>query len=350
MGTDASITTRRAYRRTDDYTPGKPRINIVTELLPLPLPATKVLIKVHAVALNYRDANISNGGNPWPVTPHGIIGNDAASEIIAVGDQVRFLKIGDRVAPNTDTENLTGREPTRSWLAADEDGVLADFLVYDEKVLGKLPTYLDWIQASIIPCAGVTAWSALKGAVIGQSVLIQGTGGVAMFALKLAKAVGLTVVLSSSSDQKLKAICERFPEPPILTVNYAKNPNWHEEVLKHTNGEGVDIVLENGGPGTLLKSMKCTRRGGIVSQVGYLDRKKFNDAQEILPLLIDRRIILRGINAGSKMDMDDLSSALTATQIRFDDILDSTWAFDKADEALQYLWEGKQVGKIVIQV
>ncbi|CAL8582548.1 hypothetical protein XPA_008204 [Xanthoria parietina] len=171
---NGGITTRRAYRRTDDYTPGTPKIVVVTEPLPLPLAPTKVLIKVHAVALNYRDANISNGGNPWPVMPHGIIGNDAAGEIIAVGDQVRFLRIGDRVAPNTDTENLTGREPTRSWLAADEDGVLADFLVYEEKVCGKLPDYLDWIQASIIPCAGVTAWSALKGAVIGQSVLIQG--------------------------------------------------------------------------------------------------------------------------------------------------------------------------------
>ena len=170
----ADITTRRAYRRTDDYTPGTPKIKVTTEPLPLPLSATKVLIKVHAVALNYRDANISNGGNPWPVTPHGVIGNDAAGEVIAIGDQVKTLKVGDRVAPNTDTENLTGRETARSWLAADEDGVLADYLVYDEKVLGKLPTYLDWIQASIIPCAGVTAWSALKGAEVGQSVLIQG--------------------------------------------------------------------------------------------------------------------------------------------------------------------------------
>ena len=114
-----------------------------------------------------------------------------------------------------------------------------------------------------------------------------------MFALKLAKAMGLKVVLSSSSDQKLKVVCEQSPEPPILTVNYAKNLNWHEEVLKYTNGVGVDNVLENGGPGTLLKSMKCTRRGGIVSQVGYLDRKRFDDAQEILPTLIDRRVILR---------------------------------------------------------
>ena len=114
-----------------------------------------------------------------------------------------------------------------------------------------------------------------------------------MFALKLARAMGLNVILSSSSDSKLKSVCEQLSEPPILTINYAKNPEWHEDVLKHTHGVGVDIVLENGGPGTLLRSMKCTRRGGIVSQVGYLDRKKFDDAPEILPTLIDRRIILR---------------------------------------------------------
>ena len=113
-----------------------------------------------------------------------------------------------------------------------------------------------------------------------------------MIALKLAKVAGLKAILSSSSDQKLKAVCEQFPEPPILTVNCAKSLDWHEDVLKHTNGVGVDVVIENGGPDTLLKSMKCTRRGGIVSQVEYLDREKFGDASEDLPMLIDRRIII----------------------------------------------------------
>ncbi|EME41745.1 hypothetical protein DOTSEDRAFT_177075 [Dothistroma septosporum NZE10] len=349
MGTNIP-TLRRPYRRTDDFSPGTPKIKIVTEALSLPLAATSVLIKVRAVALNYRDVNISNGGNPWPVTPHGVIGNDAAGEVIDIGHQVKTLIIGDRVALNTDTENITNREWKRSWLAADEDGVLADYLVYDERVLGKLPTYLDWVQASMTLCAGVTAWSALKGAEIGQSVLIQGTGGVAMFALKLARSMGLEVILSSLSDKKLETVCGQFPEPPIMPINYVTNPDWHDEVLKHTHGVGVDFVVENGGPGTLLKSMKCTRRGGIISQVGYLDRQKFDDALEVIPTLIDRWIILRGINAGSKTDMDDLCTALTATRILFDHILDSVWPFENADEALQYLWEGKQIGKVVIRV
>ncbi|TVY87609.1 Zinc-type alcohol dehydrogenase-like protein [Lachnellula willkommii] len=345
---NANTTTRRAYRRTDDHTPGTPKIKLRSKL-----PRYQHFQRREPVA---RDA----ARDHWQRCCRRSHCRGRA------GSQVKTLAIGDRVAPTIDTENITGRETARSWLAADEDGVLADYVVYDERVLGKLPTYLDWVQASIIPCAGVTAWSALKGAEIGQSVLIQGTGGVAMFALKLAKAAGLKVILSSSSDEKLKKVCEHFPEPPILTVNYAKNQNWHEDVPRHTNGVGVDIVVEVGGPGTLLKSMKCTRRGGIVSQVGYLDRKKFDDALEILPMLIDRRIILRyvsslgllvladfgdrGINGGSKTDMDDLSTARTATRIKFDDIIDSTWAFDKADDALQYLWEGKQVGKVVIKI
>jgi NADPH:quinone reductase-like Zn-dependent oxidoreductase len=108
------------------------------------------------------------------VTPHGILCNDAAGSIIALGDKVESLKVGDKVAPITDTANLTGREPGRSWLAADEDGVLAEYLIFDEKRVSKLPEHLDWVQSSIIPCAGVTAWSALKGVGIGKSVLIQG--------------------------------------------------------------------------------------------------------------------------------------------------------------------------------
>ena len=167
-------TTRRAFRRTDDHTPGASRFQLVTEDLALPLTATQVLIKVHAVALNYRDANIANGGNPWPVIPHGIPCNDVAGEVVDKGEQVRFLNIGDRVAPIIDTENLTGQESTRSWLAADEDGVLADYIIFDEKTLCKLPDYLNWVQASIIPCAGVTASTAMKGFGIGKSVLVQG--------------------------------------------------------------------------------------------------------------------------------------------------------------------------------
>ncbi|KAL7660643.1 hypothetical protein ACMYSQ_000093 [Aspergillus niger] len=346
----AQITHRRAVRRTDDYTPHTPKVNIVTEPLPLPLSPTAVLIRVHAVTLNYRDANIANGGNPWPVLPHGILGNDAAGEVIAVGEKVKTLAVGDRAAPITDTEQITERATKRSWLAADEDGVMADYIVYDESVLCKLPAYLDWVQASMIPCAGVTAWSALKGMRIGQTVLVQGTGGVSMFALKLALAAGLRVILTSSSDAKLQAIKEKYSGSAILAVNYKNTPEWDEEVLNLTGGVGVDLVVENGGTGSLVKSMRCTRRGGVVSQVGYLGKQDPSELRELVPTLIDRRINLRGINAGSKLDMEDFCEALSASQTLLDDLIDKVFPFEQAEEAVEYVWQGKQVGKVVLRL
>lgn len=121
---------------------------------------------------------------------------------------------------------------------------------------------------------------------------VQGTGGVSMFALKLARSAGLRVILSSSSDEKLQQMREKFANPPLLMVNY-KNPAWHEEVLKLTDGVGVDIVVENGGTGSLVKSIKCTCRGGIVSQVGYLGKQNPLDLADLVPTIIDRRVILR---------------------------------------------------------
>ncbi|KAL4942661.1 hypothetical protein BDV06DRAFT_211632 [Aspergillus oleicola] len=342
-------THRRAIRRTDDYTPGTPKTKIVEEALP-PLSPTSVLVKVHAIALNYRDANIANGGNPWPVVPNGVLGNDAAGEVIAVGDKVKSLVIGDRAAPITDTENISNREPTRSWLAADEDGVMADYIVFDERVLCRVPTYLSWVEAAMVPCAGVTAWSALKGMSIGQTVLIQGTGGVSVFALKLARAAGLRIVLTSSSDAKLEQMKKKFDSPPILTVSYAKIPDWDQEVLKLTNGAGVDIVVENGGTSSLVKSLKCTRRGGVVSQVGYLAKQDPNELRELVPTIIDRRVTLRGINAGSKYDMEDFCAALEAVQTPLTDLIDKVFPFEQAEEAVEYVWQGKQIGKIVLRV
>ncbi|VTT75061.1 unnamed protein product [Fusarium fujikuroi] len=346
-------TQRQAWRRTDDHTKGTPKVKLVTEDLPLPLHPTFVLIKVHAVALNYRDANIANGGNPWPVTPNGIPGNDAAGEIVSVGNRVSLVKVGDRVAPITDSEFVNARSTGRSWLAANEDGILATYIVFDEKLVTKLPEHLDWIQASIIPCAGTTAWSALKGATIGQTNFndkAMSTGGVSTFALKLARASGLRVILTSSSDEKLEQIKKQFGKPEIQTVNYKTHPEWHKEVLRLTNGVGVDLIVENGGSSSLVQSMECTRRGGIVSQVGYLGGPKPEHLKEFVSTIIDRRLNVRGINAGSKDDQDELMAAISATQMTFEDILDSTWSFDKADEAIEYVWQGKQIGKVIVKL
>lgn len=158
------------------------------------------------------------------------------------------------------------------------------------------------------------------------------------------------MILTSSSDAKLEKMKQLFGPPYISTVNYRTHPEWHEEVLKLTNGIGVDLVVENGGSSSLVKSIKATRRGGTVSQVGYLGGQDVSELKEFVSTLIDRRVNVRGINDGSKEDQDDLIAAISATQMRFDDIVDSVWPFEKADEAIEFIWQGKQVGKLVIEL
>lgn len=177
-----------------------------------------------------------------------------------------------------------------------------------------------------------------------------GTGGVSTFALKLARVSGLRIILTSSSDEKLNSLKTKFRHPEIQTVNYKTNPNWHNEVLALTNGVGVDLVVENGGSSSLVQSMLCTRRGGVVSVVGYLGGSKPEHLKEFVSTIIDRRLNVRGINAGSKEDQEDLMAAIEATQMTFEDIIDSTWEFERADEAIEFVWQGRQVGKVVVDL
>ncbi|KAG5656651.1 hypothetical protein KAF25_010204, partial [Fusarium avenaceum] len=229
-----------------DYTKDTPKVKLVTEDLPLPLHSTAVLIKIHAVALNYRGANTANGGNPWSVTPNDVPGNDAAGEVVSVGNIVSLVSVGDRVAPITLSEFVNARSTGRSWLAANEDGLLATYIVF------------------------------------------LGTGGVSTFALKLARASSLRVILISSSDAKLEQIEKQFGKPEIQTVNYKTHSEWEKETLRLTNGIGVDLVIENGGSSPLVQSMECTRRGGIVSQVSCLGGPKQSTSNNLcLPSSID---------------------------------------------------------------
>lgn len=169
-----------------------------------------------------------------------------------------------------------------------------------------------------------------------------------VFALKLAKAAGLRIILTSSSDTKLEQMANKYPG--ILTINYSKTPDWDKEALKLTASEGVDILVENGGTGSLVKSLKCTGRGGVVSQVGYLSKQDPADLRELVPTIIDRRINLRGVNAGSKYDMEDFCAALSAAQTRLHDLIDKVFPFEQAEDAVEYVWQGKQIGKIVLRL
>lgn len=168
---------RHAWCITSDYSPPKTaKVKLLKETISLPLDPTSVLVKVHAVSLNYGDATNANGDNPWPVLTHGIIGNDACGEVVDVGDEVKAFKIGDPVAPVPDSKHTTCQQAQQSWVAAgDDDVIMADYIVFNEEVLVNLPTHLDWVSASVIPSVGTTAWAAVKDVGPGHVVLIQGT-------------------------------------------------------------------------------------------------------------------------------------------------------------------------------
>lgn len=171
-----------------------------------------------------------------------------------------------------------------------------------------------------------------------------------MMALKLALESGCRVMLTSSSDKKLRQIKDHYTTENLLTINYASDQDWDMTAVALNENVGVDIVIENGGTQSLMKSMKATRRGGTVSQVGYLAKQNVNELQGLLPLLIDKKINLKGINVGSKIQHEALNRAVSVNRTSFLDIIDRTFSFDQAQEAFDYLWSGKYVGKIVIRV
>ena len=278
-----------------------------------------VLLKVHAVSLNYRDVNILNGTNPWPVLTSGIPCSDAAGEIIAIGSDVKRFSVGDRVFPIVDQKSITGQEQEREWLGGEVNGILASHLVFDEERLVKIPGYLSWTEATSLPCAGVTAWTglAVNGELLrNKTILIQGlsatssslpwilerafadtfeigTGGVSLMAAKLAAAADCKVILTSSSDEKLRRVNHIDGLAEAIPINYKTNPEWHEEAVRVNNMRGADIVIENGGTSSLLQSCAAVAKRGIISQVGYLGPQNTNDLKDLLPALIEKAINLR---------------------------------------------------------
>ncbi|KAG8167216.1 hypothetical protein KVR01_002905 [Diaporthe batatas] len=265
--------TTKAYRRTEGDLPRT--IVQTTEALPRQeeLGPHDVLIKVHAVSLNYRDVAMLNGLYPAAIQDRGIPCSDCAAEVIAMGASVQDFVLGDRVAPIFDVNNFTGLEdePHRS-LGGDLPGVLREHAVYEDKLLVKLPEYLTWEEASTLTCAGVTAWNALDGLKMKRKdpvVLLQGTGGVSLFALAICIAAGIKAIITSSSDEKLEAVKKLGPD--VHGINYKTTASQKDAILEITNGKGVDFVVNNSGPGSIPEDVGFLRaRGGTVSLVGFL--------------------------------------------------------------------------------
>lgn len=307
-----------------------------------------VRIAVGAVSLNYRDLMISRGDYPVSGENPPIAVADGAGEVIAVGPEVTRFRVGDRVIGSYFSRWIEG-EPTAAKLAsvpgATLDGFLSEEAVFHEDFLVAAPEHLSLVEASTLPCAGVTAWQALfvEGRVRpGNTVLLQGTGGVSIWALQLAKAAGLRAIITSSSDAKLERARALGADE---TINYRQHPEWQDDVLRLTSDKGVDLVVEVGGHDTLNRSVKATRIGGTVALVGGVSG--FASALDIIPLLVGSKRLI-GIAVGSRAMLEDLVRFVAHARIR--PVIDRTFRFDEAREAYAYLESAKHFGKVVIEV
>ena len=318
------------------------------EALPSPTPGPgEVLVRVRAVALNYRDLLISKGVyNPklrLPLIPVC----DGAGEVAATGAGVTSLRPGERVIATFAPAWLDG-PPTeakvRSALGAEADGVLAEEAVLPETALVRIPTHLSFEEAATLPCAAVTAWNALVetgGIKPGDSVLIQGTGGVSLFALQFARLAGARVIATSSSEAKLARARELGASDGI---NYKLTPDWDKRVRELTQGQGVDLIVEVGGAGTLPKSTRAARLGGTIALIGVL-----SGGGEFNPIsILMKNLRLQGIFVGSRRMLESMIHAIDSNQLR--PIIDRVFPFDQAVEALKYLESGAHFGKVVVAV
>jgi len=310
----------------------------------------QVLVDMKAWSLNYRDLAMPRGGYPGndkvarqpPLVPL----SDGAGEVLAVGSGVRGFAPGDRVITTFFQRWIDGdlnAEGKASALGGAIDGVLAEQVVFDQEGLVAAPPSLSFEQAATLPCAGVTAWSALTSAdpKPGQNVLLLGTGGVSIFGLQLAKLMGSRVIITSSSREKLERARILGADE---TINYSERPDWDARVLALTAGVGVDHVLEVGGPGTLQRSLNACRISGTVSLIGVL-----SGAPEQNPSPMDvmfKRITMRGIYVGSRRALEELCRAVEIN--RLVPVIDRVFPFDSVQAAYRHLKSGTHFGKVVI--
>ena len=317
--------------------------------LPQPRPGRgEVLVKVHAVSLNYRDLRMVLGQyNPKMALPR-IPCSDGAGEVVELGEDVHEVAKGQRVAGIFMQNWLDGdptAEKTRGALGGDIDGMLAEYVVLRQSGVVTIPEHLSYEEGATLPCAGVTAWNALEHAAHvkpGEVVVTQGTGGVSMFALQFAKVAGATVIGTSSSDEKL----ERAKALGLdAGLNYRQLPEWAKWVQQQTNDRGADLIVEVGGAGTFSQSLQAVRMGGTVAQIGVLSQ---SDQPLPIPLILHRQVRIHGVYVGSRAHFEAMNQAISAHQIH--PVVDRVFPFSQAREGLKAMEKGVHFGKIVIQV
>ena len=309
-----------------------------------------VRIQVRAISLNYRDvAMVEHGISPRGVELPLLPCSDAAGEVVEIGPGVSRMKVGDRVASTFFQRWLDGDTlppaASGSALGGGLEGVLADRIVLDEDGLVHVPEHLSDEEASTLPCAAVTAWHALyaKGRTQpGQTILVQGTGGVSIFALQFGLMGGARVIATSSSDEKLERVRALGAWE---TINYVTTPEWADRVLELTGGTGVDHVVEVGGSATTDQSVKATRPGGTVSLIGVLTGHEVRVDPHPMSF---KGLRVQGIVVGSRAMFEDMNRAISVSGTR--PVIDRVFPFAEAREAFRHLQSARHVGKVVISV
>ena len=306
--------------------------------------ANEVAIRVRAASLNYRDLLTARNPKIENVVPL----SDGAGEIIAVGADVTDWKIGDRVCVNFFRDWQNGRfkrEYHDAALGGSCDGMLREIVVFPARSLVQMPDDYSYEEAATLPCAGLTAWCALRRGCFaaGESVLLQGTGGVSIWGLQIAIASGGSAIVTSSSDDKLERARQMGAS---AIINYKTTPDWSREVWKLTNKRGVDHILEVGGPGTLGQSLASVAEGGHIAQIGVLTG--FEAPQTSLFPLVSKNATMSGIYVGDVAFFEQFVRFLNATKIK--PIIDRIFDFSEARAAYDYMQSGAHFGKVVISV
>jgi len=325
---------------------------VLQENYPLPeLGDHDVLVKIHAVSLNYRDLIIPKGLYPFAQKDGVVPASDGSAEVLEIGKNVTRFKKGDRVATLFNQLHYAGSlDPVSvaSGVGGVLDGTLRQYGVFNENGLVRLPSNLNWLEGATLSCAAVTAWNALYGLQqlkAGDSVLTQGTGGVSIFAVQFAKAAGATVIATTSSASKA-AILKKLGADHV--INYKETPNWGEEAKKLSRrGEGVDHIVEVGGPKTMAQSLKAIKIDGVISIIGFIGGGAEKEPSFLEALT--NICTVRGVLVGSRLQFEEMNASIEVNNIH--PVVDEkVFTFDTTKEAYQYMWDQKHFGKLCIKI
>lgn len=336
----------RAYRFSD----GLKLDSLLAVDEPMPRPQRgEVLVRVRAVSLNYRDVSLVLGRYVWDAVPGLIPCSDAAGEIVEIGEEVVDFVPGDRVISTFHPRWFGGRRPRRIAMQTYGNGVdgwLTQYKVVSQDAVIALPDEISFEDGATLPCAGLTAWTALSGGApvrAGSDVLTLGSGGVSIFALQLARAMGARVIATTSDDDKAQRLIDLGAE---AVVNYRQIDDWGRHVRRQiTGGEGVDVVVEVGGPATFSQSLRAVRPGGEIAIIGFLSED--NPGIDYFQMKA-ATAVLRPITVGDRAGLEDLVRAWRATGLR--PVIDTVFGFDEARGAFERLLSARHVGKVVVSL